>query len=31
MEASLALYRRAEALGLGGSDMISVVRAFSGD
>jgi 3-hydroxyisobutyrate dehydrogenase len=31
MEASLALYRRAEALGLGGSDMIAVVRAFSGD
>lgn len=31
MDASLALYRRAEALGLGGSDMISVVRAFSGD
>lgn len=30
MDASLALYRRAEALGLGGSDMISVVRAFSG-
>lgn len=31
MEVSLALYRRAEALGLGGSDMIAVVRAFSGD
>ncbi|OZB60151.1 MAG: 2-hydroxy-3-oxopropionate reductase [Lysobacterales bacterium 14-68-21] len=31
MDASLALYRRAEALGLGGADMISVVRAFAGD
>jgi 3-hydroxyisobutyrate dehydrogenase len=28
MDASLELYRRAKALGLGGSDMISVVRAF---
>lgn len=31
MDASLALYRRADAMGLGGSDMIAVVRAFSGD
>lgn len=31
MEASLALYQRAKELGLGGSDMISVVRAFSED
>lgn len=30
MDASLALYRRAEALGLGGVDMIGVVRAFAG-
>ncbi|BFI96106.1 MAG: NAD(P)-dependent oxidoreductase [Rhodanobacter sp.] len=29
MDASLALYRHAEALGLGEADMISVVRAFS--
>ncbi len=31
MDASLALYRRAEVLGLGGSDMIAVVRAFAGE